>query len=845
MELALDDPAHAFGLNDSVTHAAVATDRNALACVLTVGCRLSLARPQDRLDPGAAALSMEFVQHSKGVRRVNGVFVDARRRYLCVCTSDLRRTGASDRIAHAAVYSLMAHKDGMPKKLKSLQFSCEPDPGGDGDGAAAPSSDSGAPSTAASGAPGAGGACDFVAAAFSADAQFLVCVTAAPDAIAVGFEWQRQGQNGRKIFTTRLGLDTSAISYQPSESTSMATSGPQHLQLWRLSNHQLKQSPIKYLTLDEGTCYTAHAWTDDMRLVATTTSGHVVVVDDNEQAQLIRGAHDPLSGGDEKGTGKGPAINSVAAFGSGFVTAGAGGSVCIFDLPPSGDKTALVAKPAFVRLRCVRCGAGADGEPAPEILSLSLFPIVSGVALQEGTGEKGKGKGAAAAAAAAGLVGGGAGSGAHMSNLALLRRRGGLALLDLSSLPRPSGKKLIDVPLTPYGMAYHTGAIGAGGLSAAARKPLLASCSSSDGDASVRLWNWHTRAVVVTHVFEGLQRPIAVALHPSGNVLLVGFEEQIRLYHVCEDNLLLAFEIPVKGVVTLRDGESILVANPLSTVAFAHGGHFFAAVTGRLVQVFALYESSKGGKPGLIHILRGHAASVTALSWSRDDRTLWTSSDDGALYEWSIGERKARGRIVSRVRDCVRLGVLLTAVAVGGDGMLVAAGTLKATTKRAGSRPGTSASSGAAGGARKGAKGGTMGGRSTMFNAKEKGGAAAKASTGGATGGGAAGGATGGGSEGGTMYMDVDDPLSLSTSLCTWRDGAIDDQQALDDYAVGGHGVCSLLAIAPEGGEDKAGALPAPRALTGGSISGSLLLYDWPPKHTEKKALRTSPSGSL
>ena len=130
-----------------------------------------------------------------------------------------------------------------------------------------------------------------------------------------------------------------------------------------------------------------------------------------------------------------------------------------------------------------------------------------------------------------------------------------------------------------------------------------------DGDASVRLWNWHTRAVVVTHVFEGLQRPIAVALHPSGNVLLVGFEEQIRLYHVCEDNLLLAFEIPVKGVVTLRDGESILVANPLSTVAFAHGGHFFAAVTGRLVQVFALYESSKGGKPGLIHILRGHAAS--------------------------------------------------------------------------------------------------------------------------------------------------------------------------------------------------------------------------------------------
>ena len=134
--------------------------------------------------------------------------------------------------------------------------------------------------------------------------------------------------------------------------------------------------------------------------------------------------------------------------------------------------------------------------------------------------------------------------------------------------------------------------------------------------AQVRIWNWHTRAVVVTHMFEGLQRPIAVALHPSGHVLLVGFEEQIRLYHVCETTILLAFEIPVKGVVTLRDGarcslgpslqiaatltrvhrvacagESILVANPLSALTFSNGGHAFAAVTGRLVQVRARFAS--------------------------------------------------------------------------------------------------------------------------------------------------------------------------------------------------------------------------------------------------------------
>ena len=99
-------------------------------------------------------------------------------------------------------------------------------------------------------------ACDFVAAAFSADAQYLVCVTAAPDATAVGFEWQK----GKKIFTTRLVVDSrpvdvSTISYQPFENTSLATCGPDHLQLWRLSGHHLKpQSAVKCLALDDASC---------------------------------------------------------------------------------------------------------------------------------------------------------------------------------------------------------------------------------------------------------------------------------------------------------------------------------------------------------------------------------------------------------------------------------------------------------------------------------------------------------------------------------------------------------------------------------------------------------------
>ena len=238
---------------------------------------------------------------------MNGVF-PRRGGATCACARPTcGGTGASDRTRTRPVarsWRTRRHAE----EAQVAPVSCEPDPGGDGDGAAAPSSDSGAPSNGGERRARRGRRVRTLSRRRSADAQFLVCVTAAPDAIAVGFEWQRQGQNGRKIFTTRLGLDTSAISYQPSESTSMATSGPQQrCSSGGLSNHQLKQSPIKYLTLDEGTCYTAHAWTDDMRLVATTTSGHVVVVvDDNEQAQLIRVRARPAERRRREGHGQGP-----------------------------------------------------------------------------------------------------------------------------------------------------------------------------------------------------------------------------------------------------------------------------------------------------------------------------------------------------------------------------------------------------------------------------------------------------------------------------------------------------------------------------------------------------------
>ena len=213
----------------------------------------------------------------------------------------------------------------------------------------------------------------------------------------------------------------------------------------------------------------------------------------------------------------------------------------------------------------MRCGAGAGRRArARDPRARALFPIVSGVALQEGTGEKGKGKGAGAAAAAAGLVGGGARAGAHMSNLALLRQSAAaLALLDLASLPRPSGKKLIEMCRSrrtawPTTRARSARAAcprrRASRCSPRARRPTATRRSGSGiGTRAPSSSRTSSRGSSGRSRSRSTRRATCCS---------TGFEEQIRLYHVCEDNLLLAFEIPVKGVVTLRDGESIARRQP-------------------------------------------------------------------------------------------------------------------------------------------------------------------------------------------------------------------------------------------------------------------------------------------
>ncbi|GBF89931.1 cilia- and flagella-associated protein [Raphidocelis subcapitata] len=218
----------------------------------------------------------------------------------------------------------------------------------------------------------------------------------------------------------------------------------------------------------------------------------------------------------------------------------------------------------------------------------------------------------------------------------------------------------------PLGPGVHTE--GVTGLDTCVRRPLVATCST---DRHVRLWNYIDRTCELDKAFT--EEAHAIALHPSGSLLLVGFSDRLRLMAVLLDDLRTVKEFAIRGC---------------REVCFAHGGHLFAAANGAAVGVFSTYTSENIGN------LRGHNSKVRGLCWSADDSRLLTAGADGAVYEWRLSDLKREKENV--LKGCIYSAVASTAdnkslLAAGSDGRIreledsAGAGTVVAREVDAGS----------------------------------------------------------------------------------------------------------------------------------------------------------------
>ena len=313
--------------------------------------------------------------------------------------------------------------------------------------------------------------------------------------------------------------------------------------------------------------YTDHCWLPRDKLVACADSGDLLVFDQGELKQHIELKQQLAVGGPTK-------LLCLCAFARGFIAAGARGRLCVFESRDEKEGYQLTYTFSCTQATTVAVGAvGAapgDRTSTPlDITSLCISPSEENLVC--------------------------ACSPAQVATFPL-------ANIDILQ-PGESHFHFLG------GGGFHHMAIT--GLDCCIRKPLLVTCSA---DRSLRIWNYATKVCEQVKLFS--DDPLSASLHPSGHQVLIGFSDKLRLFNILMDDVRQLADFPVKTCRECR---------------FAHGGQYFAAVSGPYIYIFNSYTCEQ------ISSLKGHSGPIKCICWKADDLGMVSAGYDGAVYEWQWG----------------------------------------------------------------------------------------------------------------------------------------------------------------------------------------------------------------
>jgi WD40 repeat protein len=187
--------------------------------------------------------------------------------------------------------------------------------------------------------------------------------------------------------------------------------------------------------------------------------------------------------------------------------------------------------------------------------------------------------------------------------------------LNLISMPVLSGDAQGPGPIAELLPRRHLRPIT--GIDVASRKQLLVSCSE---DHSIRVWNYETMQCEVVRFFG--EEPLSIAFHPSGDWIVAGFTERLRVMKITTDGIDTLQELPVRASRECK---------------FSHGGQYFAAVMGRIVLLFSSETFKR------FATLTSSGWRVKTIAWSTDDNVLILCDANGsmALYDVPSGQQVA------------------------------------------------------------------------------------------------------------------------------------------------------------------------------------------------------------
>ena len=146
-------------------------------------------------------------------------------------------------------------------------------------------------------------------------------------------------------------------------------------------------------------------------------------------------------------------------------------------------------------------------------------------------------------------------------------------------------------------------------------------------DRHVRIW--HKLSVWTGIIDMKLQaNPLAVALHPSGFQLAIGFKESFKVFSVLESEL---------------EAELDTVAKSCYAVSYSPGGKYLAVNSGGSVLVLSPYTLR------VMVTLVGHSSPVRSLTWCPYDLTLASACFAGTVAVWDLCKAEQRSPTFPRL----------------------------------------------------------------------------------------------------------------------------------------------------------------------------------------------------
>ncbi|XP_053099420.1 cilia- and flagella-associated protein 57 isoform X2 [Hemicordylus capensis] len=405
------------------------------------------------------------------------------------------------------------------------------------------------------------------------------------------------------------------VSFNPQDNTQVCVTGYGIFKLFRYTEGTLKQTNF---LRGEPQNYLSHAWLSEEKVIVGTDTGKLFLFDSgdlrwetsierkevtseivkeeppHESESLIEfpAASSPEFSSEMVYDSEAqpqvplPRVSAVAAYSKGFACSAGPGIVLLFEKSEEKDGYREIRE---IRIPQDQCSNDPNQSDKQEVVCIAFSPAEE--------------------------------------TLLISTNKNQLYLLSMSSAELSKGEtahfEYLNYPL-------HSSSIT--GLDTCIRKPLVATCSL---DKSVRIWNYETNTLDLYKEYQ--EEAYALALHPGGLYVLVGFADKLRLMNLLIDDIRVFKDFTVRGC---------------KECAFSTGGHLFAAVNGNVIHIY-----SSTSFDNVIN-LKGHNGKVRSVVWSMDDYKLISCGSDGAVYEWNLQNGKRESECV--LKSCSYSGVAIS-----------------------------------------------------------------------------------------------------------------------------------------------------------------------------------------